>query len=69
MRKISAFGSMLLTLLFLVPLSTFAQAPEMDTLMTKDGKIYVVVAVLVVILLGIFLFLFRMERRLKKLEK
>jgi uncharacterized membrane protein YcjF (UPF0283 family) len=37
--------------------------------MRSDLKIYVVVAVLVLILLGIALFLFGLERRLSRLEK
>ncbi|WP_018626446.1 CcmD family protein [Niabella aurantiaca] len=40
-----------------------------DSLMRSNGRIYVVIAVLLVILLGIFLYLFRVERKLKKLEK
>ncbi len=50
----------------------FAQvstAPSMDTVMEKNGKIYVVVAVLTVIFIGIILFLLRMERKISKLEK
>lgn len=37
--------------------------------MRSELKIYVVVAVLVLIFLGIVLFLFSLERRLKKLEE
>ncbi len=33
-----------------------------------DGKIMVVVAVLAVILIGLYVFLFLMERRIKKME-
>jgi CcmD family protein len=36
--------------------------------MTNVGKIYVVIAVIVVIFIGIFAFLFTIERRLNKLE-
>jgi capsular polysaccharide biosynthesis protein len=35
----------------------------------EDGKIYVVVAVIVAMFLGIVFFLITMERRIKKLEK
>jgi hypothetical protein len=34
-----------------------------------DGKIYVVVAVLVTILCGLFLYLIRLDRKITKLEK
>ncbi|NMM46798.1 CcmD family protein [Flammeovirgaceae bacterium KN852] len=33
-----------------------------------DGKIYVVVAVVLIILAGLFIYLFRVERKIKKLE-
>lgn len=35
----------------------------------EDGKIWVVVAVLVAILLGIFAYLTRLDNRIKRLEK
>jgi CcmD family protein len=37
--------------------------------MEQYGKIFVVVAVLAVILCGIFLYLFTIDRKLRKLEK
>lgn len=41
---------------------------EMADGMRSNGKIYVVVAVLVTILIGIVLYLVRLDRRIKKLE-
>lgn len=61
----------LLTLLSVFfSLISFAQG-ETDTndFFKSNLKIYVVVAVLVIILTCIFAFLFSMERRLKELEK
>lgn len=69
MRKITSFFGFLVTFFFLIPQMTFAQAPVMDTDMIRDGKIYVVVAVMVVIFIGILLFLFRMERKIRRLER
>jgi CcmD family protein len=69
MRKLSFFCGWLFALLFLTTSLTYAQGPVMDTDMVRDGKIYVVVAVLVVIFIGILLFLFRTERRIRKLER
>lgn len=66
MRKLTAFCG--LALMLLAPFLASAQAPEMDSVMTRNGKIYVVVAVLAVILVGVILYLVSMERRLKKLE-
>ena len=37
--------------------------------MRSNGKIYVVVAVLLVILLGLMVYLFSLDKRLKMLEK
>lgn len=68
MRKISFYSSLLLAFLFSLPQLVAAQSPAMDAQMVKDGKIYVVVAVLVVIFIGIIFFLYRMERRLHKIE-
>ncbi len=44
-------------------------APEMADSFRADGKIYVVVAVVCIILIGLFALLFWMDRRLTKLEK
>ena len=37
--------------------------------MLANGKIYVVVAILVIILVGIFVYLFTIDRKVTKLEK
>lgn len=56
-------------------LNGFAQSPEiskpveMADGMRSNGKIYVVVAVLGIIMLGLLLFLVSMDRKLRKLEK
>ncbi|MGJ7029834.1 CcmD family protein [Niabella hirudinis] len=54
--------------LLVLPGLAMAQSSS-DSLMRSNGRIYVVIAVLLVILLGLFLYMFRVERRLKKLEK
>lgn len=69
MRKPLFFSALLSAFVFLLPCLTFAQTPAMDSTMVKNGKIYVVVAVLVVIFIGIVLFLLRLERQVKKLEQ
>jgi hypothetical protein len=49
--------------------ATYAQSEiEMADGLRSSGKIYVVVAVVLVILVGLFFSLFRMEKRLKNLE-
>lgn len=46
-----------------------AQSVEMADTMRQDGKIYVVIGVIVLIFAVLFAYLFWMERRLSKLEK
>jgi CcmD family protein len=58
----------LFTLLFLM-VQAQAQEVEMATGLRSSGKIYVVVIVISVIFIGLFFYLFSIDRRLKKLEK
>jgi len=61
---------LLLSLLFLFTIQTLtAQEIEMADQMRANGKIYVVVAVLLVILVGLILYLISIDRKLKTLEK
>jgi ABC-type amino acid transport system permease subunit len=43
--------------------------PEMATAFRADGKIYVVIAVLVAILAGLFLYVISLDRKISKIEK
>jgi hypothetical protein len=49
----------------------FAQdnKPGMEDLMRSNGKIYVVVAVCLTILIGLFLYVFLLDRKISRLEK
>lgn len=42
---------------------------EMADAMRQNGKIYVVVAVVLTILLGLFLYLIRLDRKISNIEK
>ena len=42
---------------------------EMADILRSDGKIYVVVACIVIILVGLLAYLFSIDKRLKKIEK
>jgi uncharacterized membrane protein len=57
--------------LMLVTGAGFAQDKkvEMADLMRSNGKIYVVVAVVTTILIGLILYVFRLDRKISKLEK
>jgi CcmD family protein len=59
-----------LLLVAAVPALLFAQeqVPMADT-MRSEGKIYVVVSIILMILLGLFGYLFMMDRKVTKLEK
>ena len=58
-------------LLLLISFTASAQASdiEMADQFRADGKIYVVIAVVSVILIGLFAYLFRLERKVAELEK
>lgn len=62
----------LLTLFMLLSaFNLFAQSneTEMATLMRSNGKIYVVVVCVAIILFGLLAYLFTIDKRLKMLEK
>ena len=61
-----------LILLTLSNIAAFAQAasePEMADVFRSSGKIYVVVAIVAIIFAGLAIYLFSIDRRLKKIEK
>ena len=66
MKKHSPFF-IIIGLLFLCTDTLRAESPAIDFL-RSTGKIYSVIAVIVVILLGIAFFLYRMDNKLTKLE-
>ena len=55
-------------LLLLSNLIASAQTDVVE-MMDKDGKIYVVIATIAIIFAGLAIFLFTIDRRLKKIEK
>ena len=57
----------LLILMLAFHLPVFSQV-EMADGMRSEGKIYVVVAIIVIILVGLFIYLFLLDRKIKKLE-
>jgi hypothetical protein len=49
--------------------STAAKTVEMADRLRADGKIYVVIAVLLIILLGLILYVVRLDRKIARLER
>jgi CcmD family protein len=59
-------------LLLFSSITSFAQAQQpvqMADAMRSNGKIYIVVAVCLTILIGLFLYVFYLDRKISKLEK
>ena len=66
-----SFRVITFVMLFLLPFQMFSQTGadvEMADVLRTNGKIYVVVAGLVVILTGVIIFLVRVEKKLWRLE-
>jgi hypothetical protein len=73
-KNIFSLISLRLTLLVMGMLGSLAgwaqpNDVEMADTMRSNGKIYVVVAVCLTILVGLFLYMVSVDRRLRKLEK
>ncbi len=66
MKKIFFF-----LILFITTSQLFAQdsGVEMADTLRSNGKIYVVVVCIVIILFGLLIYLFSLDKRLKKIEK
>ncbi|MBK7099032.1 MAG: CcmD family protein [Sphingobacteriales bacterium] len=56
-------------LLFSLLVPVFANAQGLDNLLRSNGRIYVVIGVILIIFIGIILYLIRIERKINKLEK
>ena len=60
---------MLLAAMLLVCVAFAQEKVEMADQMRSNGRIYVVVAVMLTILLGLILYLVRLDRKISRLEK
>lgn len=71
MKIISVLNKIMLQVFLLLNnASVFAQNDiEMADVMRTDGKIYVVVAVLAVIFIGLAVYLFTLDKRISKMER
>ncbi|MCE7864566.1 MAG: CcmD family protein [Bacteroidetes bacterium CHB5] len=55
--------------LLILPVSAWAQPIEMADTMRSEGKIYVVVAILLLIFAGLITYLILLDRKISKIEK
>ena len=62
------FISTILLCLFMMS-PALAQSVEMADVMRSNGKIYVVVAVIAIIFIGLMVYLYRIDKRVNKLEE
>jgi CcmD family protein len=74
MRKIPlmllvAYGVLFSAVCFAQSTITGNERPEMAVAMRSNGKIYVVVAVVVAILLGVVFYLITLDRKISRLER
>ena len=56
-------------LTFLSIAASAQSEPEMADTMRSNGKIYVVVGTILIVLVGLFAYLFSIEKKVKKLEQ
>jgi CcmD family protein len=69
MRKLRHITLLLLTTLLSVITMAQDKKPDMADTMRSNGRIYVVVAVVLTILAGLILYMWRLDRKMTKLEK
>ncbi len=55
--------------LCILTMTANAQETELGDVMTSNGKIYVVMAVVVTIVIGLFLYLLSLDKKISKMEK
>ena len=69
MKKIKPLFLLIFSLL--IPVIYFAQNSEVEMadLLRQDGKIYVVIGVICIILTGLLLFLLTIDRKVRNLEQ
>ena len=67
MNKIRMF-LMAISILFISEYVMAQDKPQMADEMRSNGKIYVVVAVCLIILTGLFLYVWKLDRHISKLE-
>ena len=69
MNKLKYFAAALMLTLFSAGVKAQDTVNANDSIMKTNGKIYVVMTVVIVIVAGLFLYVLNLDRKLTKLEK
>lgn len=69
MKTIKKIFSLVLAILAGLPLWAQDNKVEMADLMRSNGKIYIVVAICLTILIGLFLYVWNVDRKISSIEK
>lgn len=59
---------LLITLFMVICTTAFSQEVEMADTMRSNGKIYVIVGIILIILIGLITYLFLLDRKVSRLE-
>jgi K+-transporting ATPase A subunit len=60
---------LLITLFMMICSTAFSQEVEMADTMRSNGKIYVIVGIILIVLIGLITYLFLLDRKVGRLEK
>jgi uncharacterized integral membrane protein len=60
---------LLIAILMMICTTAFSQEVEMADTMRSNGKIYVIVGIILIILIGLITYLFLLDQKVSRLEK
>lgn len=69
MKLFKNYLGLFISLLLATPCFSQETTGNENSFMYQNGKIFVVMAVVVVIVIGLFIYLFSLDRKISKLEK
>ncbi|MES2004780.1 MAG: CcmD family protein [Bacteroidota bacterium] len=69
MNRLKRLAAMMVMAILSVTVHAQTATEEPVDFMRSNGKIYVVVAIVITILLGLFFYVFNLDRKISKLEK
>ncbi|QEC66397.1 CcmD family protein [Panacibacter ginsenosidivorans] len=69
LRNIACTVALCIIQVYVFAQDTNAKTEDPTDFMRSEGKLYVVMAVVVVILIGLFIYLINLDRKIKALEK